>query len=454
MEILNYNKFYFMGIGGVSMSGFALLFKEMGYNVSGFDMARSDNTDFLEKNGIKVFFEPSIEHITNDVDCIVYSSAISDDFLELAYGKSQGIHCINRGEMIGEVLKKYEKPLCISGTHGKTTTTALVATMLLCANENPTISVGGHLPIIDGVFKIGNNKFFVLESCEYKNNFLNFGASTALIMNIEMDHSDFFKDLDEIYTTFNNFAKNASEKVIINMDIKNYLEVLQDVKTDIVTYSLYNEDAKYYVKNIEYSSAGTNFDLFKDGEKLESFNSKLLGEHNLYNSLSALVTVLENDIDVKYCKKGLLEFTGINRRFQYKGIKDGIVVYDDYAHHPTACKKTLETFLNLKKKDIYCIFQPHTYSRTISLLDEFASSFKDVSKVLLLDIYAAREQDLGVVSSKLLAEKINEYSNNAIYFKDKLECINFLKETAQKDDIIITLGAGDVYRLGEEFLKE
>ncbi len=454
MNILNFKKFYFLGIGGVSMSGFALLFKNMGYEVLGYDLNQSANTDVLVKNGINVFFEPNISHITDDVDCVVYSSAISDDFIELDYARKKGVPCINRGEMIGEVLKKYKKPLCISGTHGKTTTTALVSNILLDANTNPTISVGGHLPKIDGVFKIGDNNFFVLESCEYKNNFLNFGASTALIMNIEMDHSDFFKDLDEIYKSFNEFAKKSSEKVIINSDIKDYEKVLVDVKTDIITYSLYKEDSTYFAKNVEYSAVGTKFDLYKNQKLVDTFTTKLLGEHNLYNGLSALVVALENGISIEDSKLGLSSFTGINRRFQFKGVKDNVVVYDDYAHHPTACQKTLETFLNLKKNNIYCVFQPHTFSRTISLFEEFAQSFKDVTKVLMLDIYPAREKDLGVVNSKMLVDKINEYSNNAIYFNDRKECLKFLKEETRENDIIVTLGAGDVYQVGEDFLKD
>ncbi len=453
MDILKLHKIYFLGIGGVSMSGFAKLLHSKGLKISGYDAKISDNTKYLESLGIKIDYTQSDSNITNDLDLVVYSSAISDTSIEMISAKNKNITCISRSELISKLMKNYKKTLCISGTHGKTTTTAITSNIFLDAQLNPTISVGGFLPKINGVFHIGNEDCFILETCEYKNNFHNFVPSTALIMNIEMDHSDFFKSLDEIYESFNIFAKKATEKVIINKDIKNYEKVIENVDTEIITYSYSDETATYYLKNISEDSEYSHFSLYKNGLFLESYSMKLKGVHNIYNALASLVVAIENDVPAKACTKGLENFSGINRRFQYKGEVNDITVYDDYAHHPTACSLILEAVKKIKKNKLVCVFQPHTFSRTISLLEEFSKSFKDADEVIIIDIYPAREIDTGVINSRTLVDKINTYSKNATYISSKEECLEFLKSNLKTEDLLLTLGAGDVYTIGEEFIK-
>ncbi len=454
MNIKNFRNIYFLGIGGVSMSGFAKLLKNEGHNISGYDCTKSDNTTYLESICIKVDYDHTDSNITKDLDLVVYSSAIKMDSFEILEAKKLNIPIISRSQLIGTILKEYKNTLCISGTHGKTTTTALTSTIFIDAQKNPTISVGGYLPKINGVFNIGDKENFILEACEYKNNFHNFICTTALIMNIEMDHSDFFQSVDEIYDSFNTFAKKALNKVIINKDIKNYEKVLKDVTNTIVTYSIEDETSDYYLKNVSFNKEETSFSLYYKGELLENYTSSLKGIHNLYNALSSLVLSIESGILPSNCKEGLKNFTGINRRFQFKGKKENISVYDDYAHHPTACNLILDAVDKIEKDKLVCVFQPHTFSRTISLFDEFSKAFEKADKIILIDIYPAREIDTGVVNSSMLVDKINEISNNAIYMSSKEDCLQYLKDTLKGNDLLLTLGAGDVYKIGEDFLNK
>ncbi len=453
MDILNFKKIYFLGIGGVSMSGFAKLLKNKGFDIGGYDAKTSQNTVYLESLGIQVDYCLDKLNLTKDVDLVVYSSAISNTSTEMKKAKDLGIMCISRSEMIGMILKNYNKTLCISGTHGKTTTTALTSNIFLDADLNPTISVGGFLPKIKGVFHIGDEDTFILETCEYKNNFHNFICSTALIMNVEMDHSDFFKSLDEIYKSFNTFAKKATDKVIINKDILDYTKIIENVETNIITYSITDESATYYLKNIRDTFKGTHIELYKLGQFIESYELNLKGIHNIYNALASIAVSIENGVEASKCKKGLENFTGIDRRFQLKGVKDGVIVYDDYAHHPTACNLILETINKLKSKRLICVFQPHTFSRTISLLEEFGQSFSNADEVLVIDIFPAREKDTGIINSQMLVNKINEYSNNAKYISSVDECLRYINNTVKEEDILLTMGAGDVYQIGEKYIK-
>ncbi|MFV0440413.1 MAG: UDP-N-acetylmuramate--L-alanine ligase [Lachnospirales bacterium] len=448
----NIKKIYFYGIGGVSMAGFAELLKSKGIDVSGYDSKESSITKKLVSLGIEVVYKVSDINL-DKVELVVYSSAIGENSLEMQKLKETDIKSISRGEFIGEILKDYEKPICISGTHGKTTTTALVSTIFLEADKNPTISVGGHLPIINGVFKIGGHEYFILEACEYKNNFLNFKGTTSLIMNVEMDHSDFFKDVKEIRKSFNDFAKLSKEKVIINKEIDGIDEILDGVTNEIITYSLKDIDATYYIGDVENKDNLVLFKLFKRGEFLGDFESTLLGNHNLYNILSALSVSLENGVSVEKCKSGLMKFSGINRRFQYKGEKNGVVVYDDYAHHPTACVEILKSIKKLTNSKVYAVFQPHTFSRTISLFDDFSKAFYDASEIILVDIFPARETDEGIINSEKLVEEINKNSYNSKYEESFESCLSYLEKKVERGDIILTIGAGDVYKIGESFLS-
>lgn len=449
-----YKNVYFIGIGGVSMSGLASMLRDKGAIVSGSDQTKSEICEKLEQQGIKVNYEHKKENITYDITLLVYNSAIKDSNEEIKEAKNKGIELISRAELLGEYIQEFEKSICISGTHGKTTTSALTSSIFLQTDKDPTISVGGKLAQIDGYFKLGKKEVFIVESCEYSNNFHNFYPTTAVIMNIELDHTDFFNSIEDVYKSFNGFAKNCKEHIIINSDIKNYETVLVDIndKVKVTTYGL--NSGQYRATNIQYNKSNTTFSITKDDEFLCDIRINLNGEYNVLNALSAFVASIVNGVDVDTCVDGLLKYEGIARRFQFKGEKDNITVYDDYAHHPTACNMTLSSIKKLGFDRTICIFQPHTYSRTKGLFTEFANAFKDADKLYLVDIFPARETDTLGMSSELLCEEINKVSGNAVYCESFDKCLEEINKELKENDCLVTMGAGLSYTIGEQFLNQ
>ncbi len=451
MDLTNYKNIYFIGIGGVSMSGLAIILNSRGYFISGSDSAKNETVLLLEEQNIKVNIGQKSDNINNNIDLVVYSAAISEQNPERKKALDLNIPCISRAELLGKIMEWYDNSICISGTHGKTTTTAMASTIYLDADTDPTITVGGTLPKIGSNVRVGSENYFLAEACEYTNSFHSFYPTIGIIMNIEMDHNDFFTDINDVYKSFNQFAKNVQKTLLVNSDIKDYEKVIDGVTAEVITYGV--DSGIYRAKNISYSNR-TTFDVYKNGVLLTTIDIELKGLHNVYNALSSFVISVENGISITDATLGLSKYTGINRRFQYKGERDGITVYDDYAHHPSSCQLTLKGIKNLNYNRTICIFQPHTYSRTKGLLDEFAKSFEYADKLILIDIYPAREtNDLGI-SSRLLAALINKHSNNCIYAGSLEEGLTILNKEAKSGDFVVTMGAGNVYTIAEKFLNK
>ena len=446
---------YFMGIGGISMSGFAELLHAKGFTVSGSDQQESKLTKHLESLGITVQYGQCKENITPDIDLVVYTAAISDTNEEYIAAKEAGIPMMDRAEMVGQVMKNYPRAIAVSGTHGKTTTTSMVSHILLAADLDPTISVGGILKAIHGNLRIGHSDNFVTEACEYTNSFLKFHPTINLILNIEEDHMDFFKDLADIRNSFKKFTALLPENglLIINGNIDNYKEIADCCQGQVTTYSISDQNCDYYATNITYDELGHgSFDVMEKGTLLTHIKLSVVGEHNISNALSAIALARYLDISIEAIQKGLSAFEGTDRRFEYKGELGGITIIDDYAHHPTEIAATLEAAKKYPHKTTWCVFQPHTYTRTKAFLDEFAQALSKADKVVLADIYAAREVDPGDISSADIMEKIKELGTEAYYFPTFDEIENFLLKNCVTGDLLITMGAGDIVKVGESLL--
>lgn len=446
---------YFMGIGGISMSGFAELLHAKGFTVSGSDQQESKLTKHLESLGITVKYGQCKENITPDIDLVVYTAAISDTNEEYIAAKEAGIPMMDRAEMVGQVMKNYPRAIAVSGTHGKTTTTSMVSHILLAADLDPTISVGGILKAIHGNLRIGHSDNFVTEACEYTNSFLKFHPTINLILNIEEDHMDFFKDLADIRNSFKKFTALLPENglLIINGNINNYKEIADCCQGQVTTYSISDQNCDYYATNITYDELGHgSFDVMEKGTLLTHIKLSVVGEHNISNALSAIALARYLDISIEAIQKGLSAFEGTDRRFEYKGELGGITIIDDYAHHPTEIAATLEAAKKYPHKTTWCVFQPHTYTRTKAFLDEFAQALSKADKVVLADIYAAREVDPGDISSADIMEKIKELGTEAYYFPTFDEIENFLLKNCVTGDLLITMGAGDIVKVGESLL--
>jgi len=447
---------HFIGIGGISMSGLAEILLKEGFTVSGSDTKESPLTKKLVSEGAHIIYGQKVENITRDIGCVVYTAAINRNNPELIEAVALKIPMLTRAELLGQLMKNYDTPIAVSGTHGKTTTTSMISHILLEGDLDPTISVGGILKAIGGNIRVGNSGTFITEACEYTNSFLHFFPKISVILNIEEDHLDFFKDLEDIRHSFHQFAELLPEDgtLIINAEIKDYAEIYEGLSCNVVTYGT-NGCFDYSAKNITYDENGhVAFDLFRRGEYADHIQLSVTGDHNVSNALSAIAVADILGLSIDITKRGLLSFTGTDRRFEYKGEFNGVTVIDDYAHHPTEILATLKAAQHSLHNSVWCVFQPHTYSRTISLLDEFAEAFYSADKVIITDIYAAREDDPGTVHSRDLVEKLQHNNVDAIYISQFEDIVKYLKENVKENDVVITTGAGPIYLVGEELIKE
>lgn len=451
---------YFVGIGGISMSGLAEILSDAGFHVSGSDRSRSALTDMLEQKGISVFYGQRAENITDDIDCVVFTSAISPDNPEYIATMERQIPYLTRAQLLGELMQNYQTPIAISGTHGKTTTTSMVSEILLQADTDPTLSIGGILKSIGGNIRVGKTDLFVTEACEYTNSFLSFFPKVSIILNIEEDHLDFFKDLADIRHSFREFAKllPADGCLIINGAIPDYREITDGLSCRVITYSNAattsdGTPADYYFSDIRRNELGhPTFLLHGPNEKTQEFSLQVPGDHNISNALAAIALADLLQIDRENTTKGLHAFTGTDRRFEYKGTIGGVTVIDDYAHHPTEITATLTAAQDYPHKTLWCVFQPHTYTRTKAFLKDFAKALSLADKVVLADIYAARETDTLGISSETLQEELLALGQETFYFPSFDEIENFLLENCTNGDLLITMGAGDVHKIGENLL--
>lgn len=445
---------HFIGIGGISMSGFAELLHSAGFTVSGSDRTESPITEHLEELGIRIVYEQAAANITPDIDFVVYTAAIHPDNPEFAKAKADGIPMMERAEMVGQIMKNYETAIAVAGTHGKTTTTSMLSHILLAGDLDPTISVGGILKALHGNIRIGKSGNFLTEACEYTNSFLKFNPTMGVILNIEAEHLDFFKDLNDIRHSFRQFAHLLPENgvLIINGDIENYTEITEGLACPYLTYSLTDSTCNLFAANVSYDENGYgSFDVIYNGENLGRVALHVVGTHNISNALAAIGIALSLHIDMEHIKDGLAAFGGTDRRFQYKGDLKGITVIDDYAHHPTEIKATLTAAKRLNKP-VWCVFQPHTYSRTKAFLKDFAQALSLADKIILADIYSAREVDTGEISSKDLQKELQALGKDVWYFPSFDEIEDFLLENCSNGDLLITMGAGNIVSVGEDLL--
>ena len=450
-NIKKYKNIHMIGIGGVSMSGIAAILKNWGFHVTGSDWAKSETTDKLNDLGIKVTIGHNLEDVSN-ADIVVYSAAIKDDDPEMLEAKKLNVPTIERADFLGELTRCYKDTICISGTHGKTTTTSMISLCFLEALKDPSIQVGAFLKQLNGNYKVGNSEHFIIEACEYVESFLKFSPKAEIILNIDNDHLDYFKTFENIKNAFIKYVKLLPDDglLILNGDDPNCLELSHYTNATTVTYGIKNANANFLAKNITFDNDGfAIFDVYHNNEFMDTIKLSVPGMHNVLNSLATIALCTKYEISISDIKIALSNFTGAHRRFEYKGkINKEASVYDDYGHHPTEIKATYNSLMNKKYNESWVIFQPHTYSRTKNLLDDFAKALISFDHIIVLDIYAAREKNTFGITSKDLVDKIISYGKEAKYIPDFDDCVSYIKSNVNKNDIVMTLGAGTVTEIG------
>ncbi len=465
---------HFIGIGGISMSGLAEILIDEGFTVSGSDSHESELTEKLRQKGAAVFYGQKAENIIDGIDVVVYTAAIHPDNPELAQARAKGLPLLTRAELLGQMMRNYRYAVGIAGTHGKTTTTSMVAEILMAADADPTVTVGGILKSIGGNIRLGGSEMFVAEACEYTNSFLSFYPNREIILNIEEDHLDFFKDIDDIRASFKRFAQlvPADGVVVISADIDRAEEITDGLSCRVITYGR-SEKAQYRAENISYDEFGrAAFDAVwtktadggceadagagradeNDAQRRLHIRLGAPGEHNVYNALAAIALCRTLSAGEEAIQRGLERFTGTDRRFEKKGEICGLTIIDDYAHHPQEIEATLAVAKRYPHKKLWCVFQPHTYTRTKVFLDQFARALSAADEVILADIYAARETDTLGVSSGDIAERIEALGTPAHYLGSFDEIEKFILENCVNGDLLITMGAGDIVKVGENLL--
>ena len=454
-NIKKYKNIHMIGIGGVSMSGIAAILTNWGFNVTGSDWVQSESTDKLNSMGIKV----TIGHNLNDVakaDVVVYSAAIKKDDPEMLEANKLNIPTIERADFLGELTRCFKDTICISGTHGKTTTTSMISLCFIEALKDPSIQVGAFLKAIDGNYRIGNSDHFIIEACEYVESFLKFSPKAEIILNIDNDHLDYFKTFENIKNAFIKYVKLLPDDglLVTNGDDKNCLDLPQYTNAKILTYGINNKNVDFHAENIIFNNDGfPEFDVYKNNSFFCKIKLSVPGTHNILNALSCIALCDYYGINKKDLQNALTKFTGAHRRFEFKGKLNGASIYDDYGHHPTEIIATSTSVNNKKHNKSWVVFQPHTYSRTKNLLNEFAKALLNFDNIIVLDIYAARETNTYNISSKDLVDKIISLGKNAQYIPNFEDCVSYLKENVKENDIVLTLGAGTVTQIGPMLLK-
>jgi UDP-N-acetylmuramate--alanine ligase len=449
-----HKKIHFIGIGGISMSGLADILLENNYRVSGSDMKASNITAKLEKQGAEVFIGHDEKNI-DDVDLVVYTAAVSDDNPELIRAQELDLPIMDRAEFLGQIMKGHKYNIAISGTHGKTTTTSMVSHIFLQAELDPTILVGGELDIIDGNVKTGKSEYFITEACEYKASFLKFFPYVGVILNIDADHLDFYRNIDHIQETFIEFTKLIPKDgyLVACAEDEKLKAVIASSECKVITYGI--NSGEVTAKNIIFNERGcASFEVYRNDFKLFDASINVPGRHNVLNALASICVGLSLDVSQNDIIDGLANFFGTHRRFEIKGVKEGVTVVDDYAHHPTEIRALLDGAKNFPHKKIYCVFQPHTYTRTLTLFDDFSTCFTNADEVILADIYAAREKFSKLVSSDMLGDKIREIGQNCKNLHSFEDIVDYLKSSLKDGDLLLTVGAGDVYKIGEMYLEK
>ncbi len=439
---------HLVGIGGVSMSPLAEVLKGMGMDISGSDMKESATVQHLRSLGIHV----SIGHWAENVrgaELVIRTAAVHDDNPEIAAARQAGIPVFERAQAWGAIMRSYKNALCISGTHGKTTTTSMCTHIIMAAEMDPTVMIGGTLPLLGAGHRVGSGDTIILESCEYCNSFLSFYPTVAVILNVEADHLDFFHDLEDVEHSFRHFADLVPETgmIVANAEDKNTMHTLEGIQRPMITFGI--EKGDVHTENLIWEHGLPSFDVVCHGEKFAHVYLSVPGEHNLKNAMAAAASAYVLGVPASAVEQGLSAFRGAGRRFEYKGSFNGAQVYDDYAHHPGELTALFKAVSSLGYERIICAFQPHTYTRTKALFDDFVEALKQPDVTLLAEIFAAREQNTVGISSNDLVQKIP----NSQYFATLDEVTAHLKTIARPGDLILTVGAGDIYTAGEKLVN-
>lgn len=448
------NHIHLIGIGGISMSAIAELLLHQGVKISGSDIENSNIIEKLKSHGAEVFIGHSTSNIKNP-DLVVYTAAVHEDNPERVEASRLNIPQIDRAEILGSIMSRYDTPVAISGSHGKTTTTSMLSIFLENSGFDPTILVGGELDEIGGNVKIGKSQYFITEACEYVESFLKFKPFIGVILNIDVDHLDYFQDLEHIKSSFKKFASLMPSNgfLIACGDDSNTMDITEDLACNVVTFGIENS-CDYKAENIIFNKLGyPSFEVFHSGAKLGDFELKVRGIHNVYNTLASIAIAHILGMSNNQLVDSAKLYKGIHRRFEFKGNVKGAEIYDDYAHHPVEIKATLSAAKKFAKGDIWCIFQPHTYTRTRSLLEDFSTSFDLADHLIMADIYAAREIDDGTIHSKNIIE-LTKHNIDSLYIQDFDEIAEYLYNSIKPKDIVITMGAGDIFKVADLLISE
>ncbi len=450
-----YSSVHFIGIGGVSMSGLATILLDKGISVSGSDMNDSETVKKLRDKGAEIFLGHSEDNIKSP-DLVIYTDAISPHNPEFKKALDENILCVDRGTFLGQLMRVYEDSIAVAGTHGKTTTTSMLTVLLNDTELNPTILLGGSLEQIKGNVKIGDKKLLITEACEYKGNVLKFHSTVGILLNVDNDHLDYFTGIEQIIDTFKGFVALIPEDghLIVNIDDENAMKAAEDAKCNVVTFGK-SEDAKYRISDIKVNPDFTStYKLTIDGDKSYTVNLNVIGEHNILDSAAAITASHCCGIEMDYLLDKIQEYTGTKRRLERKGTCNGFAIIDDYAHHPTEIQASLKAAKHLGANSVWCIFQPHTYSRSISLIEDFCNSFYDADHVIIADIFAAREQNWGNVHAKDFVERLQANEVDALYFESFDQIEEHIMNNASEGDIVLTMGAGNIVEVGENIINK
>lgn len=449
-------KLHFVGIGGIGMSGIAEILMDQGFSITGSDKAASDNTERMQELGAKVSIGHDAKNLDRDVDVLVYSSALALDNPEIAEAMKRQIPVIRRAEMLAEVMRlKYG--IGIAGTHGKTTTTSMVSLVLMEGGVDPTVIVGGRLHGLAGSnARLGQGEFIVVEADEFDRSFLSITPTIAVLTTLETDHLDCYRDLDDIKSAFIQFASKVPFYgfVVLCLDEPALQNIMPKIKKKIITYGL-NGQADLQAVDIRHKENTSSFIIVRGGKELGEVTIQIPGNHNVQNALAAIAVGLELDVPFDKVKAGIEKFTGVFRRWEVKANVNGVMVVDDYAHHPTEISVTLAGVKAGWRRRVVCVFQPHLYSRTRDFYEDFGRSFFNADVLVLTDIYPAREEPIQGITGELIANTAKEFGHKQVhYVADKKQVPEFLMKLKQPGDIIITMGAGDIWKFGEEFIKQ
>ncbi len=449
-------KLHFIGIGGIGMSGIAEILLDQGFKVSGSDRALSEVTERLQNLGANIFEGHKAENIAQDVDTVVYSSAVQPDNPEILEAQKRNVPIVRRAEMLAEVMRlKYG--IGIAGTHGKTTTTSMTSLVLMEGGLDPTVIVGGKLSGLGGTnARLGRGEFIVVEADEFDRSFLSITPTIAVLTTLETDHLDCYRDLEDIKSAFIQFASKVPFYgfIVLCLDEPALLDIMPHLnRKKIVTYGL-NPQADIQAVDIRHKDNSSTYMLVRSNKELGLITLQVPGIHNVQNSLGAISVGLELDVPFDKIKAGIEKFTGVYRRWEKKGEVNNIALYDDYAHHPTECKATLSGVKSGWRRRVVCVFQPHLYSRTRDFYEDFGKSFLLSDVLVVTDVYPAREEPIQGVNGELIVNAAKQFGHKDVhYIPDKKNVPAFLKSIVKSGDIVITMGAGDIWKYGEEFLK-